>query len=123
MRLNWGPFAGKTKAKKLFCSFCGKNTDAVKAMIAGPAVSICNECVVICNEVLADPMRAKSKPRRDNYSEEYLLSVLARSSANAEAGSELLRGYVDTLRKRDVPWADIGEALGISRQAAWERFR
>jgi ribosome-binding protein aMBF1 (putative translation factor) len=123
MRLNWGLFAGKSKAKKLFCSFCGKNTDAVKAMIAGPAVSICNECVVICNEVLADPTPARSKPRRHNYSEEYLLSVLALSSANAEAGSELLRGYVDTLRKHDVPWADIGQALGISRQAAWERFR
>src|SRR5262249_51694213 len=98
-------------------------TDDVKAMITGPAVSICDECVVICNQVLADPMPAKSKPRRDNYSEEYLLSVLTRSSANAEASNELLRGYVDTLRKHDVPWADIGEALGISRQAAWERFR
>jgi hypothetical protein len=42
---------------------------------------------------------------------------------NLELVVVLMRGYVDTLRKHDVPWADIGEALGISRQAAWERFR
>jgi biotin operon repressor len=29
---------------------------------------------------------------------------------------------VDTLRSREVSWADIGEALGVSRQSAWERF-
>ena len=29
---------------------------------------------------------------------------------------------VDTLRGRDVSWAVIGEALGVSRQAAWDRF-
>jgi ATP-dependent Clp protease ATP-binding subunit ClpX len=29
---------------------------------------------------------------------------------------------VDELRKREVSWAKIGEALGMSRQAAWERF-
>jgi hypothetical protein len=53
---------------------------------------------------------------------EHLLSMLARSSAIAEAGSEFLRMHVDTLRKRGVQWAAIGKALGVSRQAAWERF-
>ena len=33
-----------------------------------------------------------------------------------------LQEEVDTLRQREVSWATIGEALGVSRQAAWERF-
>lgn len=36
------------------CSFCGKPNDEVKRMIAGPnQVAICNECVDLCNEILA----------------------------------------------------------------------
>jgi ATP-dependent Clp protease ATP-binding subunit ClpX len=34
----------------------------------------------------------------------------------------VLQQQVETLRKRGVSWADIGAALGVSRQAAWERF-
>lgn len=33
-----------------------------------------------------------------------------------------LQWVVDELRRREVSWADIGEALGMSRQSAWERF-
>jgi hypothetical protein len=41
------------------CSFCGKSQKEVKNIIAGPSVRICNECVDICNEVLAgDKSRA-----------------------------------------------------------------
>ena len=32
----------------LYCSFCGKSQDGVERLIAGPAVFICNECVVLC---------------------------------------------------------------------------
>jgi len=38
----------------LLCSFCGKGKDEVKQLIAGPNMFICNECVAICNEILAD---------------------------------------------------------------------
>jgi hypothetical protein len=34
------------------CSFCGKSQDQVKTIIAGPGVHICNECVVLCQEIL-----------------------------------------------------------------------
>jgi ATP-dependent Clp protease ATP-binding subunit ClpX len=36
------------------CSFCGKGHDEVKKLIAGPSVYICNECVTLCNEIIAD---------------------------------------------------------------------
>ncbi|MEK7864436.1 MAG: ClpX C4-type zinc finger protein, partial [Nitrospirota bacterium] len=40
----------------LKCSFCGKGQDEVKKLIAGPTVYICNECVELCNEIMADEL-------------------------------------------------------------------
>ncbi len=39
--------------EELHCSFCGKPQDAVKKLIAGPGVFICNECVELCNDILS----------------------------------------------------------------------
>jgi ATP-dependent Clp protease ATP-binding subunit ClpX len=41
-------------ATPLKCSFCGKGQDEVKKLIAGPSVFICNECVDLCNEIIAE---------------------------------------------------------------------
>jgi ATP-dependent Clp protease ATP-binding subunit ClpX len=51
------------------CSFCGKNQDQVKRLIAGPgAVYICDECVELCREIIdeeaAGPAKAKVGPHR-----------------------------------------------------------
>lgn len=43
-----------TGDKQLRCSFCGKSKDSVKKFISGPSVYICNECVSLCNEILAE---------------------------------------------------------------------
>ncbi len=40
------------------CSFCGKGHDEVTKLIAGPSVYICNECVALCNEIIADAYQA-----------------------------------------------------------------
>ena len=40
--------------KQLKCSFCGKNQDQVKRLIAGPGVYICDECIDLCSEIIAD---------------------------------------------------------------------
>jgi ATP-dependent Clp protease ATP-binding subunit ClpX len=40
----------------------------------------------------------------------------------ADASRDFLQQVVDTLRSREVSWADIGANLGVSRQSAWERF-
>jgi HSP20 family molecular chaperone IbpA len=48
------------KGDPLQCSFCGKTRDEVKKLIAGPSAYICNECVDICNEIMADDMLAGS---------------------------------------------------------------
>jgi ATP-dependent Clp protease ATP-binding subunit ClpX len=40
--------------EKLHCSFCGKEQDAVKRLVAGPGVYICDECIALCNEIIAE---------------------------------------------------------------------
>lgn len=45
------------------CSFCGKTSKEVEKLVAGPSVCICNECVVLCSEILAEE-RSKDRPKR-----------------------------------------------------------
>ncbi|MDP2327967.1 MAG: ClpX C4-type zinc finger protein, partial [Dehalococcoidia bacterium] len=44
------------------CSFCGKNQDQVKRLIAGPgAVYICDECVELCQEIINEEAGSGAK--------------------------------------------------------------
>jgi len=49
-------------------------------------------------------------------------ACLARVQAVAPQIDAAMHDYVDTLRARGVSWTRIGAALGVSKQAAWERF-
>ena len=40
--------------RQLKCSFCGKNQEQVKRLIAGPGVYICDECIELCAEIIED---------------------------------------------------------------------
>ncbi|MBD0346659.1 MAG: ATP-dependent Clp protease ATP-binding subunit ClpX, partial [Coleofasciculus sp. Co-bin14] len=40
----------------LRCSFCGKSSEQVRKLIAGPGVYICDECVELCNEILDEEL-------------------------------------------------------------------
>jgi ATP-dependent protease Clp ATPase subunit len=86
------------RKRKLYCSFCRRTDAEVTKLIGGPGVHICDACVDQC------------------------LLVMAGKPTSVEAARGILQTQIDILRKREVSWAQIGEALGISRQAAWERF-
>ncbi|MCK0714762.1 ATP-dependent Clp protease ATP-binding subunit ClpX [Chromohalobacter sarecensis] len=46
---------GKDESGKLlYCSFCGKNQNEVRKLIAGPSVYICDECVDLCNDIIRE---------------------------------------------------------------------
>ena len=49
----------------LRCSFCQKTADQVRKLIAGPAVFICDECVDVCNQIIADDERAVARAAVD----------------------------------------------------------
>ncbi|MEA2060536.1 MAG: ATP-dependent Clp protease ATP-binding subunit ClpX [Thermodesulfobacteriota bacterium] len=50
---------------QFFCSFCGKNQKEVKKLIAGPSVYICNECVGLCEEIIADEEKENMEAGED----------------------------------------------------------
>jgi hypothetical protein len=58
----------------------------------------------------------------DAMSNEQLLNALGPGYAAVEGTRSILQRQVDTLRERGVSCAAIGAALGVSRQAVWERF-
>jgi ATP-dependent protease Clp ATPase subunit len=103
-------------ASALKCSFCGKSEKQVSRLIAGTYAHICDGCVVSCNAVLAASTPA-------HIGDDPILASLSACDAAVDAARDHLRRRVDQLRERQVSWDLIGKALGVSRQAAWERFR
>ena len=110
-----------SRRKRLYCSFCRKPDHKVAKLIAGPGVHICDGCVGLCNDILA----GRSTPGFVGWgslTDKQLLSALTPSEVMVDGARDVLQTQVDTLRHRGASWAAIGAALGISRQAAWERF-
>ena len=112
---------GANHLDSVACSFCNKDQAAVAKLVAGPGVYICNECVDLCRQIIA----ADLKPDLgscDERPDHELLASLVKVQAVSSQVDAALRDYVATLRSRGVTWTRIGEALGVSKQAAWERF-
>ena len=105
----------------LSCSFCGKSKDIVSKLIAGPGVYICDECVGLCDEILAGESK---QPLRDwdQATDDEVLAELTRVHASHAFVDHALGVHVRRLRDRGVSWSRIGEALDMTRQSAWERF-
>jgi ATP-dependent Clp protease ATP-binding subunit ClpX len=55
---------GPGKYSQLFCSFCGKNQEEVKKLIAGPSVYICDECIELCNDIIAEEEEREAIARK-----------------------------------------------------------
>jgi len=116
--------SGISSAKTLYCSFCFKSQHEVRKLIAGPAaIYICDECVHLCNEYIADrPPNLSKMPSEKDLPTERLLERLGAIEETRQGKGTQLQRAVEILRVREVSWAQIGAALGISRQSAWERF-
>ena len=116
------PYADKAP---LHCSFCLKSQHEVKKLIAGPGfIFICDECVALCEAIVAGkPVKAdEAKYKLGNIPSETLLARLKPVEQTIQGMARSLESMVEELRGREVSWARIGEALGVSRQSAWERF-
>jgi hypothetical protein len=117
---------GRTTAGQVRCSFCAKPSSEVEKVIAGPGVYICNECVRLCDDILAEQKQKPSEPElpvwEETMTDEQLLELLPRIAAVGAQTEASLQRLIATLRERRVTWARIGAALQITRQSAWERF-
>jgi ATP-dependent Clp protease ATP-binding subunit ClpX len=56
-RIQYSSTKGGGSGHGLHCSFCGKSQKEVKKLIAGPNVYICDECISLCNEIIAEEMQ------------------------------------------------------------------
>ena len=116
------PYADKAP---LHCSFCMKSQYEVKKLIAGPGlIFICDECVGLCDAIIAGkPLKPdEGKFKIQNIPSETLLARLKPVEHTLQGMGNQLQTMVEELRGREISWARIGEALGVSRQSAWERF-
>jgi ATP-dependent protease Clp ATPase subunit len=106
------------------CSFCLKPNTEARRLVAGPGVFICDGCVALCAQLIDGP----PSPTPQLAAWEHAVTadeVLANLPRIAAAGAQVeqhLVGWVRRARALGATWARIGEALGMTRQSAWERF-
>jgi ATP-dependent protease Clp ATPase subunit len=106
----------------IMCTFCGKSSDMVARVVAGPGVYICNECVQLCIEVMEVEGQIMPPNWHDTMTDEQILEHLPKVAAAETTAAKDLQTWVDRLRERNVTWERIGGALSMTRQSAWERF-
>ncbi|WP_326568462.1 ClpX C4-type zinc finger protein [Amycolatopsis rhabdoformis] len=107
-----------------YCSFCLKPAAEVSKLISGAGVYICDGCVSLCGEILAGQHEPATPEVTlwDRKSDEEILQSIPRMAMVSAQTDARIQAQVDLLRTRGVAWARIGEALGVTRQSAWERF-
>ena len=110
-----------TETATLQCSFCGRSADEVDRLVAGPGVHICDGCVGLCQRAI-DESPPPSVRTWDELADDALLAEMVRIHAGRRQVDDAVAQVVGRLRGRRVTWARIGEALGMTRQSAWERF-
>jgi ATP-dependent Clp protease ATP-binding subunit ClpX len=109
------------------CSFCGTpggpGTDL--PLLGGLGAQICRTCINDFHVLVNDEGRmaeARATMPWETMPPAELVATLPMILASAEQNASFAQEWVDMLRARGVTWAEIGRVLGVSRQAAWERF-
>lgn len=85
---------------------------------------ICRKCVGEIQQAFDSPgvLAAKTRSVWDEMSDADLLEKLPLILQSAAQNDRFAQDWVDLIRSRDISWAHIGQVLGVSRQAAWQRF-
>jgi len=116
--------AGTDQTVIAACSFCLKPNTEVRRLVAGPGVYICDGCVALCAQLIDGP--PSPAPQLKAWEHDVTVDeALANLPRIAAAGAQVelhLAGWVRRARALGATWARIGEALGVTRQSAWERF-
>ncbi len=123
---------------RLHGNFCSKPDHDVKVLVAGPGIFVCDECVALAGTVIEETEakssgsrmspEATEKKMQSYYSflegqePEKLLEGLVNVERTRKGIYKHQQVVVDILRAKRFRWAEIGDALGVSRQAAWQRF-
>lgn len=106
------------------CSFCGRQGAEDTRFIGGLGAMMCVECLEHYHAQLQSPasLEVLRRPPWESMSDVELLAVLPQILRTAEQVNSFASEWVGLLRERKISWSAIGNVLGVSRQAAWERF-
>ena len=106
------------------CSFCGKAGSKETRLAGGLGAMICLDCIERYSALVSsDPEKKRITIQPwEGMSDRELLDTLPLLARSVAQGHSLLTMWVEVLRNRKISWAQIGSALGVTRQAAWERF-
>ena len=83
--------------KLLYCSFCGKSQHEVRKLIAGPSVFICDECVELCNDIIAEEVEREVTDPIEQAIQE--MSQIDYVESYSRAGVSVVRVEIDAARK------------------------
>ncbi len=111
----------------LTCSFCTKDKEQVKKLIAGPGVYICDECIGLCSTILDEEAKSADAggPRTPSLDEGPIDRVVALFGAmvnTTRSMEERLAEWARTLRQRGVPLSTVAAEAGLTETEATERF-
>ena len=106
------------------CSFCGVQGTPETKFAGGLGAMMCQDCLTWYHEAFSteERLQAISHPPWVEMSDTEILSKLPLIADTATQVNGFLGEWVQLARERNLSWAEIGQALGVSRQAAWERF-
>ena len=106
------------------CSVWGGPNRDVETLIGGPGVFICDGCVRLCvTAIEGKPADAPViAPWEHDLPLELVLSNLAPVAAAGAQVQQNLAAWVGKARSLGATWAQVGAALGMTRQSGWERF-
>ena len=101
---------GEVKSGDLLCSFCGKSQDEVKKLIAGPSVYICDECIELCNDIIAEEYeREEGDPSIYIPKPMEIKAVLDDYVIDQETAKKILSVAVNNHYKRIESKVDLGD--------------
>lgn len=106
------------------CSFCQRLNTEVTTLVAGPGVFICDGCVALASGIIEGKqvLTPRIAPWERDTNLDEVLSNLAPVSAAGLQAEQNLTAWVTKARTLGATWTQIGQALGMARQSAWERF-
>ena len=94
----------------LKCSFCGKSQNDVRKLIAGPTVYICDECIELCNDIIAEEWEEeKSRELRSLPKPAEIKNVLDQYVVGQERAKKILAVAVHNHYKRIEAGSEAGE--------------